>query len=134
MNSAVSFSNRSAASVTDLFMRAEAAPTLRLKSFIQVPRTFERENYHALLANARLRHYFVLRSRGQPQASPGYTPRYRIDVELHSNLEIRCCAAGPGCKYSVHVFILGRAHMSGRADCNLLAREFAGLRDQSVRT
>src|SRR6266849_6074009 len=101
MNSAVSFSNRSAASVTDLFMRAEAAPTLRLKSFIQVPRTFERENYHALLADARLRHYFVLRSRGQPQTSRG-TP---LDIGLISDYPtmtpLRCCAAGPGCNYSV---------------------------------
>src|SRR6266849_210283 len=81
MNSAVSFSSRSAASATVLFMRAEAAPTLRLKSFMQVPWTSERENYHALLAGARLRHYFVLRSRGQPQASRG-TP---LDIRLMSN-------------------------------------------------
>src|SRR2546427_5098857 len=75
MNSAVSFSRRSAASATDLFTRAEASPTLRLKSFMLVPRTFERENYHALLADARLRHYFVLPGRGSIGGIPVYTPR-----------------------------------------------------------
>src|SRR2546425_11518100 len=107
MNSAVSFSSRSAASATDLFMRAEAAPTLRLKSFMQVPRTFERENYHALLANARLRHYFVLRSRGQPQASRG-TP---LDIGLMSNctamFEFDAVLLDRVATTPLHVFIWG---------------------------
>jgi hypothetical protein len=70
MKSADSRSNRSAASDTDLFTRADASSTLRLKSFMTVLNSCDPENSHAPVAAARLKYYFVLKCAGQGNA-PG---------------------------------------------------------------
>src|SRR5207248_920551 len=74
MNSAVSFSTRSAASPTDLFTRAEASSTFRLKSLMLTFWVSRCKKRHAMFADARLGHYFVEAPMGQPGSIANYTP------------------------------------------------------------